>query len=109
MNIWKQPALVIRSVRKGAALSLDDIENDFLRNPPLNYTEDVRLHACINCASISCPNLRCDLGPFLSCEVINSHSKGAYTVARLDQQMNESTINFLADPTKGSYVYAAMI
>lgn len=39
----------------GRNYTLDDVE-DYLRKPT-PYKEDPRLHACIVCASISCPNV----------------------------------------------------
>jgi len=63
--------------------SLDDIEN-YLRSPT-PYHRDSRLHACIVCASISCPNLRIE----------------AYNPDDLDIQMTEQMIDFLNNTKKG--------
>lgn len=50
------------------------------------FREDPRLHACIVCASISCPNVR----------------REAYTVDKIDQQMTDQMTSFLANPKKGT-------
>ncbi|CAM9604624.1 unnamed protein product [Chrysoparadoxa australica] len=41
----------------GKQLSLDNIENKLLRKPPAPIQLNPLLHACINCASLSCPDL----------------------------------------------------
>lgn len=69
----------------GMPVSLDDIEYKQLRNPPNGWSEDARLHACIVCASLSCPDLR----------------KEAFTPELLDQQMDQQFSSWLANPTKG--------
>jgi hypothetical protein len=69
----------------GETVSLDDIENLKLRRPPNGWTEDSRLHSCIVCASISCPDIRI----------------GAFTVANLSAEMDEQFSSWLANPNKG--------
>ena len=59
---------------KYKSYSLDEIEHKILRK-----MNDPRIHFAINCASISCPNL----------------SNSAYFSANLDNQLSESTRNFL--------------
>ncbi len=49
------------------------------------HREDSRLHACIVCASVSCPNVR----------------REAYRVDRLAQQMDDQVGDFLSNPKKG--------
>jgi len=50
--------------------------------------EDSRLHACIVCASVSCPNLR----------------KGAYIIQGLDAQMTDNFNDFINNTKKGMAV-----
>jgi len=81
--VWKLPALNITSLN--ATFSLDDIEINHLRNPPAPWIEDVRIHAAIVCASVSCPNL----------------AVTAYTEPGLDDQLTANTKNFLENDKKG--------
>ncbi len=60
----------------GALLSLDEVENDKLRDG----FHDPRIHFAINCAARSCPPIRPE----------------AYTGARLDEQLNDQARRFLA-------------
>jgi len=84
-TIWDMPQLTIISI---GTLSLNNIEVDRLRKPESNPSgkEDVRIHACMVSASISCPNLR----------------PRAYTVANISAEMDENTSNFLYNPGKGT-------
>ncbi|XP_065177862.1 uncharacterized protein LOC135808575 [Sycon ciliatum] len=77
--VWKKTAGSVG----GKSYSLDDVE-DFLRNPA-PFKEDPRLHACIVCASISCPDVRTE----------------AFQVDKLDQQMTDQMTKFLSNPKKG--------
>ena len=52
---------------------------------PLISREDSRLHACIVCASVSCPNVRME----------------AFRPTTIDQQMDAQFQNFLANNKKG--------
>jgi hypothetical protein len=72
----------------GETLSLNNIEHDLIRgsedgNGVPKYKEP-RIHFAVNCASIGCPALRAE----------------AYTAEKLDQQLEEQTINFLSDITR---------
>lgn len=70
-------------------LSLNDIEHARLRRPydwNKDWKEDPRIHTSIVCASMSCPNLR----------------RTAYTVEHLDEELTNSTMEFLANSVKGS-------
>jgi hypothetical protein len=67
----------------GRLISLDAIEHEILR--PMG---DPRIHFAINCASISCPDLRSE----------------AYLPTRLDKQLDDATRRFLSSPSKGSGV-----
>jgi hypothetical protein len=67
----------------GSEHHLDWIENDMLRP---RY-QDPRIHVGINCASIGCPGLRNE----------------AYTGAKLDAQLDDSMLRFLADKTRNRY------
>eukprot|EP00929_Paragymnodinium_shiwhaense_P073172 TRINITY_DN37211_c0_g1_i1.p1 TRINITY_DN37211_c0_g1~~TRINITY_DN37211_c0_g1_i1.p1 ORF type:complete len:299 (-),score=73.51 TRINITY_DN37211_c0_g1_i1:321-1217(-) len=78
-SVWLQPAGNI----SGKIYSLQQIE-DFLRAPK-PFAEDSRLHACIVCASISCPDVRME----------------AFVPVSVDAQMKAQMVSFLANPTKG--------
>jgi len=81
--VWGKQAGIVG----GKPWSLDDVEN-YIRKPPAGMTEDSRLHACIVCASVSCPNLR----------------KGAYTIENLDAEMTDNFNDFLNSTKKGMSV-----
>lgn len=59
----------------GEDATLDDIEHEMLRK-----MGDPRIHYAINCASISCPNLRTE----------------AFRANRIDQQLNEQRLEFIS-------------
>ncbi len=67
----------------GALKALDPIEHEWLRP----QFKDFRIHAAVNCASISCPPLR----------------REAFVGARLDLQLDEQMQNWLADPSRNKY------
>ena len=73
---WKKELYTL----EGKKISLDHIEHKILR--PMG---DYRIHFAINCASISCPDLRSE----------------AYTAKALDRQLNEQQKLFLNDSSKG--------
>mmetsp|Transcript_12253 Transcript_12253/g.14793 ORF Transcript_12253/g.14793 Transcript_12253/m.14793 type:complete len:279 (-) Transcript_12253:47-883(-) len=75
--IWKRPAFNLN----GKEVCLDDIEHNFLRRE----WNEPRVHACVVCASMSCPNLRNE----------------AYVPDRLDTQMTEQMNSWLINDTKG--------
>jgi len=64
----------------GERYSLDQIEHEILR--PMG---DARIHFAVNCASLSCPDLR----------------EEAYVGPRLDEQLDDAGRRFLADTSKG--------
>jgi len=68
---------------KGRKLSLNDIEHVILRP----QFKDARVHAAINCASLSCPPLRAE----------------AFVAERLDAQLDDSTRRWLADPSRNRF------
>lgn len=77
----------------GAAYTLDQIEHDILR--PMG---DARIHFAINCASVSCPDLRIE----------------SYRAGKLDMQLNQQVTAALANEGKGvrlngEIVYASRI
>ncbi|MFK7867171.1 MAG: DUF547 domain-containing protein [Alphaproteobacteria bacterium] len=78
-NVWKSHKWEI----DGTAYTLDEIEHDILR--PMGNPS---VHMAINCASLSCPDLRGE----------------PYDAKRLKQQLNEQTMLFLSDQTKGVYI-----
>ncbi|XP_065910956.1 uncharacterized protein [Dysidea avara] len=77
--VWKMTA----GYAGGRTWSLDDVE-DYLRNPT-PFKEDSRLHSCIVCASISCPNVRMT----------------AFEHSKVDQQMTRQMQEFLNNTKKG--------
>jgi len=76
----------------GQPIALNDIENSYLRAPD-NFTEDVRIHGCIVCASVSCPDLR----------------DSAYTVEDIDSEMTDNVRSWLANPKKGTSLSAGNV
>ena len=76
-TVWDSRAGIIG----GEAVSLNNIEHNKLR---LVFAEP-RVHACLVCASASCP----DLAPY------------AFTGKELDDQLADRTRTWLANPTKG--------
>ncbi|MCB0405447.1 MAG: DUF547 domain-containing protein [Bdellovibrionales bacterium] len=77
---WKQEFF---SLLEGKITHLDAIEHDWLRK---KY-EDARIHAAVNCASISCPILQAT--PF--------------TAKNLDAQLEGAFRAFLQDPSRNRY------
>jgi len=61
-------------------LSLNDVEHEILRK----RFKDARVHAAVNCASISCPPLRGD----------------AFVASNLDAQLEEQMRGFVNDPAR---------
>ncbi|MCP3920917.1 MAG: DUF547 domain-containing protein [bacterium] len=64
-------------------LSLDDVEHKILRP----RFKDARVHAAVNCASVSCSPLRAE----------------AFVAARLDAQLDEQVRAWLADPQRNRF------
>ena len=77
-SIWrtKHPFTLPRHVVDARKMSLDDIETS------LRDMGDPRIHAALVCASRGCPPLR----------------REAYVESRLDQQLDENTRTWLANP-----------
>lgn len=69
----------------GQTLSLDDVEHGRLRAK--GRYDDPRIHFAVNCASIGCPMLR----------------EEAYVADRLDAQLDEQALRFLADRTRNRW------
>jgi hypothetical protein len=65
---------------EGETYDLNNIEHSILRKK----FDEPRIHFAINCASVSCPALRCE----------------AYTPEDLERQLAEQTTRFLSDPSK---------
>ncbi len=74
---WK---LEFFSLFEGQIKALDPIEHEWLRPKYKDY----RIHAAVNCASISCPPLRFE----------------AYTGTKLDQQLSDQMTLWLKDQTR---------
>lgn len=77
---WKKKFF---SLLGGRIQTLDQIEHDFLR---ARY-KDCRIHATVNCASISCPPLR----------------RQAYNAQHLDQQLDEQMCLWLSDTSRNRF------
>lgn len=65
----------------GRSVTLDHIEHEIIRKK----FDEPRIHAAINCASISCPDLRGE----------------SYTSERLDYQLDQASYEFVNDEKKG--------
>ena len=78
--VWDLPAGTVG----GRAVSLNEIEHAMLR---AKWAEPA-VHACIVCASASCPNLRAEAF--------------AAPAANLRAQMDDQLASWLANPTKGA-------
>jgi hypothetical protein len=85
--VWKRPAGHIGGGDDGNLYSLDNIEHDYLRAT----FSDARIHAAVNCASVSCP----DLHPV------------AFEESTLDAQLASASRDWMANPAKGAYRDAA--
>jgi len=75
---WNRPFIPLL----GKTRTLDDIEHDLIRGS--GRYDDPRVHFAVNCASIGCPALRAE----------------AYDGGRLDRQLEEQTLLFLADRSR---------
>jgi hypothetical protein len=75
--IWKQHVGVLN----GEPVSLDDIEHGHVRS----IFKDARAHACLNCASVSCPDL----------------PTAAFEARTLDTTMDSRVSGWLKNTTKG--------
>lgn len=80
---WK---LEFFSLLDGRLKALDPIEHDWLRK--IAELKDPRIHAVVNCASVSCPKL------------INE----AFVASKLDEQMDAASRMWLADPKRNRFV-----
>ena len=78
LDVWDADAGVVG----GRAVTLTHVEHAVLRS---RWAEP-RVHACINCASASCPDLRAE----------------AFDARRLNAQMSEQAARWMADDTKGA-------
>ncbi len=81
---WSKPLSGNRTLLDGAIAALDPIEHEWLRP---KY-RDFRIHAAVNCASISCPPLRSE----------------SYTADKLETQLDEQMQIWLADTTKNQFM-----
>lgn len=66
----------------GGEINLHNIEHEILRK-----LDEPRIHFAIVCASSSCPKIRNDV----------------FSVARLEEQLDESTRDFINDPTRNRF------
>ena len=78
-SVWKLPAGFLGELGE---VSLDALEHGVLRR---HWKSEPRFHACLVCASLSCPNLRAE----------------AFVPHRLCQQMVEQARRWLSNPSKG--------
>lgn len=91
--VWKHAAGKFKEVRNGQVtyedVSLDNIEHQLIRGKITNHQEP-RVHSAVNCASISCPDLRSE----------------AYTAEKLNEQLNDQMTKWMANQGKGLKVEA---
>ena len=73
------------SILDGQIKSLDPIEHEWLRVKPELF--DPRVHAAVNCASISCPKL----------------ARTAYTASNLNQQLDKAMKTWMSDPSRNKF------
>ena len=78
---WKKDFIALF----GDTVSLDDIEHGMIREP--GRFDEPRIHFAVNCASIGCPALR----------------REAYVAARLEPQLEQQTVRFLADRSRNRF------
>jgi hypothetical protein len=74
--VWNKPAINVGN----KTYSLGEIEHKILRK-----LDEPRIHFAIVCASLSCPDLRAE----------------AYSIERLEHQLDDQTRKFLSDSSKG--------
>jgi hypothetical protein len=75
-NVWKTHTWTLNN----NVVTLDEIEHQILRQ-----MGDPRVHMSINCASLSCPDLRAE----------------PYTAEKLNEQLDDQTHQFINNNTKG--------
>lgn len=68
----------------GNEVTLEDIEHEILRKE----FDEPRIHMALNCASVSCPDLRNE----------------AYVPGRLEEQLTQASTAFMNNPEKGLYI-----
>ena len=68
----------------GKMVTLEEIEHEILRK---EFNEP-RIHIAINCASVSCPDLRNE----------------AYVPGKLEEQLTQASVAFINNPEKGLYI-----
>jgi hypothetical protein len=86
-SVWKKAFIDMPAFHpsgKPKTLSLDDIEHSILR-PSF---KDARVHAAVNCASLSCPALRNE----------------AFVATRLEAQLDDAVRKWLADASRNRFV-----
>ncbi|MDF1797637.1 MAG: DUF547 domain-containing protein [Planctomycetota bacterium] len=82
-RIWDQELIPIQALNPNGAsrlLTFSEVEHEILRP----RFQDARVHAAINCASVSCPPLLPE----------------AFEAGRLEQQLDQAMAAFLADSTR---------
>lgn len=85
-SVWKKSFIAMPALHpsgRPGKLSLDEIEHQILRP----RFKDARVHAAINCASLSCPPLRNE----------------AFVAERLAEQLDDQVRKWLADPTRNRF------
>lgn len=85
--VWKRQFATLNRQK----VSLDQIEHEIIRKrwnkPEAGFTDPARVHAAVNCASISCPDLR----------------QEPYQEPGLDLQLDNATKHWLSSKEKGLY------
>lgn len=76
-SVWDKKFIKI----EGQSYDLNDLEHNILRT---DYFNEPRIHFAINCASVSCPNLRNE----------------AYVPEKVNDQLEHAAFLFINDPSK---------
>merc|ERR1740121_3345566 len=80
-SIWKHKFGTLA----GDKVSLDDVEHSMIRGGlSAEFGAQGRIHAAVNCASLSCPDLRTE----------------AFEASRLSEQLDDAARRWLANPSK---------
>ncbi len=85
-SVWKKSFIAMPALHpsgKPGTLSLDELEHQILRP----RFKDARVHAAINCASLSCPPLRNE----------------AFVAEHLGEQLDDQVRKWLGDPTRNRF------
>lgn len=83
-SVFKRYKYTINVGGSHKKVSLDDVEHEYIRGKLTNH-KDPRVHSAINCASVSCPDIRGE----------------AFTGDKLQGQLNDQMVLWMANTGKG--------